>query len=162
MLLSRIRGTPRLTASLLYGSGFRVLECVRLRVKDVDFTRRELLVRDGKGRKDRVTVLPEHLVGELERHLQRVRLQHEADLRGGTGFMELPDVLRRKYPNALREWATPRQSTRPKSERTMPRYSRIELWKSRRRIRESTTGDWLEPASVSRLRLRGRLGVITE
>jgi integron integrase len=104
-LLGRMHGTPRLMASLMYGAGLRLLECCRLRVKDVDFARQELLVRDGKGRKDRVTVLPGRLVPPLRAHLERVQRQHLADLEGHAGYVALPGALARKYPNANREWA---------------------------------------------------------
>jgi integron integrase len=104
-LLERLRGTTWLMASLLYGSGLRLLECARLRVKDVDFERGEILVRDGKGRKDRVTMLPASVKGPLRVHLAEVRRLHEADLRGGLGSVELPDAIAHKYPNASREWA---------------------------------------------------------
>jgi integron integrase len=104
-VLGRMHGTPRLMASLMYGAGLRLLECCRLRIKDVDFARRELLVHDGKGRKDRVTVLPARLVPPLLAHLERVRRQHLADLEGKAGFVDLPGALARKYPNANREWA---------------------------------------------------------
>jgi integron integrase len=104
LLLARLRGRPLLMASLLYGAGLRLLECARLRVKDVDFDRRELLVRDGKGRKDRVTLLPSGLVPSLKRHLDRVKRLHERDLSRGVG-VQLPYALDRKYPAAAREWA---------------------------------------------------------
>ncbi|MBD3162707.1 MAG: integron integrase [Candidatus Eisenbacteria bacterium] len=97
-------GVPALVAGLLYGSGLRLLEALRLRVKDVDFERREITVRQGKGKKDRVTVLPERLCDPLRRHLRSVRLQHERDLREGAGHVELPFAIRRKYPNASRQW----------------------------------------------------------
>jgi integron integrase len=103
-LLGRLRGTTWLMASLLYGSGLRLLECARLRVKDVDFERGEILVRDGKGRKDRVTMLPASVKGPLRVHLAQVRRVHESDLRGGLGSVELPDAIAQKYPNASREW----------------------------------------------------------
>ena len=103
-VLARMEGVPRLMASLLYASGLRITECARLRVKDVDFGRGEILVRNGKGAKDRVTVLPRGLVGPLERHLERVRRQHEIDLAKGAGNVGLPDALDEKYPNAHREW----------------------------------------------------------
>jgi integron integrase len=103
-ILDRMEGTTALMASLLYGSGLRVLECCRLRVKDVDLERRELTVRDGKGEKDRVAILPDRLVRPLARHLEQVRRQHERDLRAGAGFVELPHALGRKYPNAAKEW----------------------------------------------------------
>lgn len=104
-VLNRMSGVTALMAQLLYGSGLRLLECARLRVKEVDFDRRELMVRDGKGRKDRRTLLPEHTLEPLREHLRRVRAQHEADLAKGAGWVELPDALDRKLPNAGREWA---------------------------------------------------------
>ena len=103
-LLRRLEGVPWLMASLMYGGGLRLLECARLRVKDVDLQRRELTVRDGKGRKDRVTVLPDRLRDPVEKHLDRVRKLHLADLREGGGSVELPDALDRKYPRAPWEW----------------------------------------------------------
>jgi integron integrase len=89
----------------MYGSGLRLLECCRLRVKDLDFHRGEILVRDGKGRKDRLTVLPARLVPALRQHLTRVERQHRCDLEGAAGYVALPDALARKYPGAPREWA---------------------------------------------------------
>jgi len=103
-VLARMRGTSGLIARLLYGSGLRILECLRLRVKDVDFPRREILVRDGKGAKDRVTMLPQTVVEALQRHLARVRELHAEDLTAGFGSVYLPYALERKYPNACREW----------------------------------------------------------
>jgi len=103
-VLGRMQGTPRLMCALMYGAGLRLLECCRLRVKDVDFSRHELLVRDGKGRRDRVTVLPARLVPLLRSHLERVERQHRADVEGNAGFVALPGALARKYPNANREW----------------------------------------------------------
>ena len=104
-VLRRLRGTPWLMCALMYGSGLRLLECCRLRVKDVDFLRSEITVHDGKGRKDRVTVLPSRLVPFLRKQLERVELQHRRDLEGAAGYVALPDALDRKYPNASREWA---------------------------------------------------------
>ena len=103
-LLSGITGTRWLIASLLYGAGLRVMEGLRLRVKDVDLSYRQVLVRDGKGAKDRVTMLPEKLVEPLRGHLERVRLLHARDLREGYGDVHLPYALARKYPRAGREW----------------------------------------------------------
>ena len=103
-LLSGITGTRSLIASLLYGAGLRVMECLRLRVKDVDLSYRQVLVRDGKGEKDRVTMLPEKLVAPVRGHLGRVRLLHARDLREGYGEVHLPYALARKYPRAGREW----------------------------------------------------------
>jgi integron integrase len=92
-------------AQLLYGSGARLMECVRLRVKDLDFAQHQIVVRDGKGEKDRVTMLPTRLVTPLQDHLRIVRRTHEEDLSRGDGAVYLPYALERKYPNANREWA---------------------------------------------------------
>jgi len=99
-VLDRLSGTHRLMANLLYGTGVRLMEGMRLRVKDIDFERREILVRDGKGGKDRVAPLPLALVEPLRNHLARVKSLHEEDLRAGYGAVYLPDALERKYPNA--------------------------------------------------------------
>ena len=103
-LLAQMVGTRWLMASLLYGSGLRVIECLRLRVKDVDLSYRQILVRDGKGEKDRVTMLPEKLIEPLRAHLERARLLHVRDLREGYGEVQLPYALARKYPRAGKEW----------------------------------------------------------
>ena len=102
---SQFEGTIWLMASLLYGAGLRLMECLRLRVKDVDFGYGQLLVRDGKGGKDRVTMLPRTVVEPLKQHLVRVKSLHERDLAEGYGEVEMPYALSRKYPNAGREWA---------------------------------------------------------
>jgi len=104
-IFAHLHGTARLMAGLLYGSGLRLMECVRLRVKDVDFGYARITVRDGKGGKDRVTMLPVNLSTPLERHLGKVKAQHEQDLEDGFGAVYLPDALARKYPRAGREWA---------------------------------------------------------
>jgi integron integrase len=103
-LLSRMTGTAWIMAGLLYGAGLRRLECCRLRVKDVDLSRREILVRDSKGQKDRLTLVPARLVKPLSKHLERVRQQFDLDVREGGGYVELPYALARKYPAAPREW----------------------------------------------------------
>ncbi len=103
-LLGRMRGTSALVARLLYGSGLRILEGLRLRVKDLDFERHEIVVRDGKGAKDRVTMLPDSLIAPLSKHLERVRELHAEDLIAGFGEVYLPYALDRKYPNASKEW----------------------------------------------------------
>jgi len=103
-VLRHIHGTPWLMAALMYGAGLRLLECARLRVKDVDFSGREIKVRDGKGRKDRTTLLPGKLVVALRAHLDRVYQQHQSDLKHGRGSVELPAALARKYPRAAFEW----------------------------------------------------------
>ncbi|RIL05182.1 MAG: integron integrase [Proteobacteria bacterium] len=105
LVLAQLEGMPRLVASLLYGSGLRLLEALSLRVKDLDFASREIRLRDGKGRKDRVVPLPESLAPALREHLAtRVLRLHERDLADGFGETPLPDALARKYPNAAREW----------------------------------------------------------
>jgi integron integrase len=103
-VLSQMTGAPRLMAGLLYGSGLRLMECVRLRVKDLDFARRQIVVREGKGGKDRATMLPESLIEPLRVHLERVRTTHDADRAQGHGAVFLPYALARKYPAASREW----------------------------------------------------------
>jgi integron integrase len=103
-ILSRLTGTHWLIASLLYGTGMRIMECLRLRVQDVDFTRHEILIRDGKGFKDRVTMLPVSLVAALQAHLLKVKELHNNDLAQGFGAVYLPYALERKYPNAAKEW----------------------------------------------------------
>ncbi len=103
-VLAQMQGTPWLMAALIYGGGLRLLECLRLRIKDVDFHYRQLLIRDAKGQKDRVTLLPQTLVDPLQSHLARVRTLHEGDLREGYGCVYLPFALAEKYPAAEREW----------------------------------------------------------
>jgi integron integrase len=99
-----LSGTYRLMVKLLYGSGLRLRECLRLRVKDIDFAQAQIIVRDGKGSKDRVTVLPETLVPFLQEHLRYVKYLHDDDLSKGYGNAALPSALERKYPSASREW----------------------------------------------------------
>jgi len=101
----RLEGEPALVVGLLYGSGLRLMEALRLRVKDLDLLRREITVRDGKGGKDRLTVLPQSLVPALREHLSRVRSLHQSDLAAGWGRVLMPFALARKYPNASCEWA---------------------------------------------------------
>jgi integron integrase len=103
-LIAQMSGTHQLMAKLLYGSGLRLMECLRLRVKDVDFTMRTITVRDGKGGQDRVTILPDSLIPPLQEHLQAVKALHDQDLAQGYGAVYLPDALERKYPNANKEW----------------------------------------------------------
>jgi integron integrase len=106
-LLSQLRGPVWLMASLLYGAGLRLLECAELRVKDLNLDRGELTIRDGKGGKDRVTMLPAALRRPVVDHLIRVKAQHHADLAAGRGSVAMPGALRAKYPSAPREWAWP-------------------------------------------------------
>jgi len=103
-VLAHLDGAMWLMASLLYGAGLRLMECVRLRVKDVDLDYRQVIVRDGKGQKDRATMLPESVIEPLKRHLEKVKVLHEKDLDAGFGEVYLPFALERKYPNACREW----------------------------------------------------------
>lgn len=103
-LLARVHGTVGLMLRLIYGTGMRIMECVRLRVKDADFARGEIIIREGKGSKDRVTMLPASLAAPLQQHLARVKALHESDLKAGFGDVYLPHALARKYPNAGREW----------------------------------------------------------
>jgi len=103
-IFAHLHGMPRLMAGLLYGSGLRLMECVRLRVKDVDFCYAHITVRDGKGAKDRLTMLPVNIAAPLRRHLAKVKAQHEQDLEDGFGEVYLPTALERKYRSAPREW----------------------------------------------------------
>ena len=104
-VIRELDGPARLMALLLYGAGLRVLEAARLRVKDLDFAKSEIVVRGGKGDRDRVTMLPGAVKSDLAKYLEVVHAQHEADLRQGAGWVELPWALGRKYPNAGRAWA---------------------------------------------------------
>jgi integrase len=103
-VLEQLPGVCWIVATLLYGAGLRLLEALRLRVKDVDFARCEILVRDGKGQKDRVTMLPRRVIEPLQAHLLKVQALHQRDLAEGFGRTNLPFALARKYPNAAAEW----------------------------------------------------------
>jgi len=103
-VLRCLRGTPWLMAILLYGGGLRLLECCRLRIKDIDFSQNQIVVRAGKGNKDRYTMLPSATTEPLLRHLRVIKDQHQEDLRRGLGRVALPGALERKYPNAAKEW----------------------------------------------------------
>lgn len=102
-VIAHLRGENRLIASLLYGSGLRIMEAVRLRVKDVDFGRKEITVRDGKGEQDRLTMMPQSLAAALEAQIEAVRQLHQHDLKGGFGEVYLPYALAKKYPNAAKD-----------------------------------------------------------
>lgn len=123
-LLNAMSGTMGLMASLLYGTGMRLMEGLRLRVKDVEFSRREIIVREGKGNKDRVTVLPENLILPLQTHLAKVKALHERDREAGYGEVYLPNALAVKYPNAPKAWAW--QFVFPSSVRSVDPRSGIE------------------------------------
>ena len=103
-VLEQLCGTKWIMANLLYGAGLRLMECLRLRVKDIDFEYNQITVRDGKGAKDRVTMLPEKVQKDLVEHLKKVKCRHDEDLRKGFGTVYLPYALARKYPNANKEW----------------------------------------------------------
>ncbi len=103
-VLDRMSGPTKLMASLMYGSGLRLSECLRLRVMDLEFDRGEIIVFNGKGSRDRVTMLPAGLTNDLKAHLVAVRRVHARDMKDGWGRVQLPEALKRKYPNAAREW----------------------------------------------------------
>ena len=103
-VLGCLTGDKRLMASLMYGAGLRLMECLRLRVQDIDFARNEITVRDGKGAKDRITMLPDSLKSPLRDHLKKVKAIHEKDQAEGWGRVLMSDALDRKYPNASKEW----------------------------------------------------------
>jgi integron integrase len=121
LLFNQMSGIHKLIAQLLYGSGLRLMEALRLRVKDLDFEYRTITVRDGKGEKDRITILPDLLQDPLRHHLEQVRRLHQQDLDQGYGAVYLPEALARKYPNAEREWGwqwvfpSPRLSLDPRT-----------------------------------------------
>jgi integron integrase len=123
-MLGQLQGTHWLVASLLYGSGMRILEALRLRVKDLDLSRKEILIRDGKGFKDRVTMLPMALVNPLREHLERVKHLHDQDLKEGFGAVYLPYALERKYPSAAQDWAW--QYVFPSAKRSIDPRTNIE------------------------------------
>ena len=103
-VINYMKGPSQLMAKVLYGSGLRLMECLRLRVKDLDFGNRQIIVRDGKGEDDRLTVLPDSLISDLQFHLKNVQLIHHKDLANGFGEVYLPYALAKKYPNASRQW----------------------------------------------------------
>jgi integron integrase len=103
-VLAQLTGDKWLMASLMYGAGLRLMECLRLRVQDIEFARNEILVRDGKGAKDRISMVPESLKNPLQDHLKKVKALHERDLVDGWGRVQMPTALDRKYPNAPADW----------------------------------------------------------
>ena len=140
-LLSHLKGTNKLIAELLYGTGMRLMECLRLRVKDVDFEYRQITVRGGKGDKDRVTVLPVRTIPELRSQMEHTKRLHALDLGEGFGEVYLPFALARKYPNAGREWLAVRvrvQITLRGS--TVGRYTPAPLLRKDRPARLETGG----------------------
>lgn len=103
-LFASLTGTYKLIAQVMYGGGLRVMETMRLRVKDLDFENHQIVVRDGKGENDRFTILPDSLIQPLQLHLQHVNIIHQKDLADGLGAVYLPYALERKYPNAIKDW----------------------------------------------------------
>lgn len=156
-VLDRMDGVYGLMARLLYGTGMRLMECVRLRVKDVDFGRNEILIRDGKGAKDRVTMLPAALAGGLQEHLARRRVIYADDLRDGKAEVWLPDALAKKYPNAPTEWGwqfvfcSGSHSTDPRSGRVR-RHHIDEKLLQRAMKRAVTAAQLTKPATPHTLR----------
>lgn len=132
-VLAYLEGRHRLMANLLYGAGLRLMECVRLRVKDLDFEYRQITVRDGKGQNDRLIMFPESVIEPLKTHLADVKIIHNQDLQDGFGDVYLPFALARKYPNAGREWGW--QYVFPASKRSIDPRSGIER---RHHIQEQT------------------------
>ncbi|MDY6947723.1 MAG: integron integrase [Pseudomonadota bacterium] len=156
-VLARLDGTVWLMAAVAYGAGLRLLECLRLRVKDLEFDRGEILVRDGKGQKDRITMLPRNLIDPLRTHLAKVRQLHEQDLAEGFGRVYLPFALDRKYPNAQRQWGwqyifpSVRRSTDPRS--GIERRHHCDPSVLQRAIKQAVrTAQIVKPASVHTLR----------
>ena len=156
-VLAQLSGVKWMVATLLYGSGLRLLEALRLRVKDVEFSRGELVVRDGKGQKDRVTMLPRVLVGPLQEHLSMVAALHQQDLAEGFGHANLPFALARKYPNAAADWAwqfvfpSGNRSVDPRSKGTFRHH--VHEKTIQRAIREAVRGAGIiKPATPHTLR----------
>jgi len=156
-ILRNLRGVPWLMASLLYGAGLRLLECAQLRIKDVDFERCEIMIRDGKGRKDRITLLPEAVRKPLSDHTERVVQQHRDDLSRGFGSVRLPYAIERKYPRAPWEpgwqWIFP--ATRFHRDKETARVRRHHLHESvlQKAVRRVVTAAGIsKPASCHTLR----------
>jgi integron integrase len=123
-ILIQLQGTNWLMGQIVYGAGLRLMECMRLRVKDIDFEYKQIIIRNGKGMKDRVTMLPTVIIEQLQRHLEKVKKIHENDLHAGFGTVYLPYALDRKYPNANRSWGW--QYVFPASRRSIDPRSKVE------------------------------------
>jgi integron integrase len=156
-VLAQLEGTPWLMAALIYGSGLRLLECLRLRVKDIELQPPQITVRDAKGQKDRITALPLKLIDPLRTHMARIKELHERDLRDGYGRVYLPFALAKKYPSADREWGW--QYVFPSSRRSTDPRSRIERRHHlsedafQRAVKEAIrSAGIIKPASVHTLR----------
>jgi integron integrase len=141
-VLSNLTGIYKLVSQLMYGGGLRVTETMRLRIKDIDFDNRQVIVRDGKGENDRFTILPETLIEPLKLHLQFVKAVHQKDLADGFGAVYLPYALDRKYPNANKEWIW--QYLFPASDRSKDKRTGI---KRRHHLHESTVQKVVQQAA---------------
>jgi integrase len=139
-VLACMSGTPQIVALLSYGAGLRLLECLQLRVKDIDFAGRLIRVREGKGDRDRVALLPTVVRDALHEQLVRAKRMHEADLSTGASWVELPDAIARKYPNAGRDWSWQWvfPATRTYREATMQQVRRHPSRSARRATRSAT------------------------
>ena len=156
-VLNRLDGRDWLMASLLYGTGMRLMECVRLRIKDVDFARHEILIRNGKGAKDRITMLPQTVTDALVRQVERARHEHLIDLQAGFGEVYLPGALSRKYKNAAREtgwqyvFPAPRRAVDPRS--GLERRHHVDEQVLQRAVRSAVNAAGIvKPASCHTLR----------
>lgn len=153
-ILARLEGTHHLVVSLLYGTGMRILEALRLRVKDIDFERKEILIRDGKGFKDRVTMLPVSLVKPLQAHLAKVKSLYEADLTEGYGEVYLPYALAKKYPYAARDWSwqyvfpSGKLSVDPRSEDNKTRRHHVQDQAIQRAVRQAVVDSGITKAAT--------------
>ncbi|MDA3896385.1 MAG: integron integrase [Desulfobacteraceae bacterium] len=144
IIINQLEGRNWLMGQTMYGAGLRVMECVRLRVKDIDFGYRQIVVRDGKGRKDRITLLPDIMVDNLKRHLEKVKSIHDFDLKAGFGTVYMPYALERKYKHADRSWSW--QWVFPASKRSIDPRSKIER---RHHINESVIQKAVKKATRS-------------
>lgn len=156
-LLAQMQGTTQLMAQLMYGTGLRLMECVRLRIKDVDFGANQIMVREGKGFKDRVTMLPAAICLALRQHLHRVKARHDRDVANGLGEVFLPAELARRFPGAAREWmwqyVFPSASVRrDPRDSAMRRYHADEKSLQRAMQNASRLAGILKPASPHALR----------
>ncbi len=153
-ILKELDGTHHLIVSLLYGTGMRILEALRLRVKDVDFERKEILIRDGKGFKDRITMLPASLVVPLKAHLEKVKKLHLDDLAGGFGEVYLPTALAKKYPYAARDWVwqyifpSGKLSVDPRSDEAITRRHHVQDQAIQRAVRQAVVNAGIQKAAT--------------
>jgi integron integrase len=148
-VMSCLTGSKWIMAGLLYGSGLRLMECIRLRVKDVDFSYKQIVVRDGKCQKDRVTMLPVKVNSALREHLRQVRTIHEKDLKEGFGRAYLPHALEKKYPNAACKWAW--QYVFPASKRSLdPRSGAERRHHAHRQVLQRAVKQAVERAGISK------------